>query len=321
MSDRSELKQLFTSYWKYLAINAACELKVFDLIYETNHTLDDLLSNSTLDIRLMKILIEFLIDEEYIMCNSSEELLLTEKGHLLRESNKNGLYYACLNWSEEHLSAWQNLVHTLKTGQSAFEHLYQKPYFDYLNENPEKLINYHKAMLAYAKEDYEELPNRIDFSIHTCVMDVGGGYGAAIKRIKESNPLLRCVLFDLEKVVGSDIYENVECIGGDFFEGIPACADAIILSRVIHDWNDEKALRILSNCFNALPNGGKLYIVENCKDLISNKLSLLSLNMAVMCDSFERTSHAYIALCASQGFRFLELRTLNALQTILIFSK
>lgn len=321
MNDRTELKQLFTSYWKYLAVNAACELKLFDLIFEANRTIAEFLSNCSWDVRLVKTLVEFLIDEEYIMCNAAEVLMLTEKGHLLRESNENGLYYACLNWSGEHLSAWQNLVHTFKTGQSAFEHLYQKPYFEYLNEHPEKLKNYQKAMWTYAKEDYEELPNKVDFSVHTCVMDVGGGYGAAIHRIKESHPNLQCVLFDLEHVVGSKLFANIESVGGDFFESIPSCADAILLSRVIHDWNDEKAAIILKHCFDALPHGGKLYLIENCNDLIADKLSLLTLNMAVMCESFERTSHAYIALCASQGFRFLELRTLNALQTILIFSK
>jgi C-methyltransferase len=49
------------------------------------------------------------------------------------------LKYACMNWSGEHLTAWQNLDFSIKTGNSSFEEIYKKPFFDFLNDNPEKL--------------------------------------------------------------------------------------------------------------------------------------------------------------------------------------
>lgn len=69
-------------------------------------------------------------------------------------------------------------------------------FFDYLNENPEKLHAYHKAMYQYAKEDYKTLPDLIDFSKYKSVMDVGGSYGAALEYIKHKNADVECVLFD-----------------------------------------------------------------------------------------------------------------------------
>jgi hypothetical protein len=187
--------------------------------------------------------------------------------------------------------------------------------------NPEKLKNYHKAMSEYAIDDYKELPNIIDFSIHQSIMDVGGGYGAALNLIKEKNHTARCVLFDLDKVIKQVSYKTIERIGGNFFEGIPKCSEAIILSRVLHDWNNKKAKLILKNCFHALPSNGTLYVIENCTDKINIKLWLLSLNMAVMCQSFERSSTEYIKLCEEFGFNFQEDKKLNQLQTILIFKK
>jgi len=105
-----------------------------------------------------------------------------------------------------------------------------------------------------------------------------------------------CYLFDLPKVIEKVKLPNVQTIGGNFFENIPQVAEAIILSRVLHDWNDEKASLILKNCFEALPKGGTLYVIENCVDKINIDLSLLSLNMAVMCESYERKSTEYINL-------------------------
>jgi len=318
---KNELKSMFTEYWKYLAVNAACVLEIFDKIFRGQNSSEKLVKSNNWDSRTLMNLMEFLINESYLNVLENNDYILTEKGNLLRKDNPEGLYYACLNWSGEHLNAWQNLKYSIETGKSSFEQIYRKPYFDYLNEHPEKLMNYHKAMFEYAIEDYKELPNIIDFSVHNSIMDVGGGYGAAISLIKKKYPNIRCLLFDLYKVIEHVTNESLETIGGDFFIEIPCYTDAIMLSRVLHDWDDKKANLLLQNCFNALPQNGTLYVIENCTDKIQTNLSLLSLNMAVMCQSYERNSIEYQNLCEAQGFSFHESKQLNGLQTILIYKK
>jgi C-methyltransferase len=125
----------------------------------------------------------------------------------------------------------------------------------------------------------------------------------------------------LPKVIEKVTIPSIKKIGGSFFEKIPNQSEAIVLSRVLHDWNDEKANLILKNCFEALPNNGILYVIENCSDKIKIELSLLSLNMSAMCESYERTSAQYISLCENAGFQFNCETILNELQTILIFKK
>ena len=264
---------------------------------------------------------DYLLSENYVSVDENHYLALTEKGDLLREENENGLYYPCLNWSGEHLEAWKNMTFSIQTGLSSFENSYHKPYFDFLNDDKVKLRNYHKAMNQYALDDYKDLPTIIDFSIHKSVMDVGGSLGAVIKLIKQSYPDLKCFLFDLESVLECVSLTDIVKIQGDFFQEIPKFSDAIILARVLHDWDDVKAHSILSNCMKALPENGTLYIIENCTDKINDKLSLLSLNMTVMCQSFERTSRAYISLCEAVSFKYIESKKLNELQTILTFKK
>ena len=80
-------------------------------------------------------------------------------------------------------------------------------------------------------------------------------------------------------------------------------------------------MQILKNCYEALRNNGTLYIIENCTDKTSINLSLLSLNMIVMCESYERTTKEYCSLVEKSKFKYSYKIKLNNLQTILIFKK
>lgn len=316
---RDKLKSFFTEHWKYMAVSTACKLNLFDNLQEKK-TARQLANELSLNEEKLLLLLNALDNADFLSKNA-DFFKVNSLSEFLIENNPESLKYACLNWSSEHLNAWQNLDFSIKTGKSSFEEIYGKPFFDYLNDYPEKLHAYHKAMYQYAKDDYKTLPDVIDFGKHKSVMDVGGGYGAVLENIKNKNPNVECILFDLPKVIEKVTIPNIKKIGGSFFEKIPNQSEAIILSRVLHDWDDRKANIILKNCFEALPNNGILYVIENCSDKIKIDLSLLSLNMTAMCESYERTSVQYISLCENAGFQFNTETKLNELQTILIFKK
>lgn len=316
---RDKLKSFFTEHWKYMAVSTACKLNLFDNLQEAK-TANLLATELSLNEEKLLLLLNTLHNADYLDKNG-EYFKVNSISVFLTDSNPKSLKYACLNWSGEHLTAWQNLDFSIKTGNSSFEEIYNKPFFDFLNENPDKLHAYHKAMYQYAKDDYKTLPDVIDFSKHKSVMDVGGGYGAVLENIKAKYLNVECVLFDLPKVIEKVRIPRIKKIGGSFFEEISNQSEAIVLSRVLHDWNDEKANLILKNCFKVLPNNGTLYVIENCSDKIKIDLSLLSLNMSAMCESYERTSAQYISICENAGFQFNSETKLNELQTILIFKK
>lgn len=319
MEAKTKFKAFFTEHWKYMAVSTACKLHLFDHLQEAK-TVNQLANELSLNEGKLLLLLNALHNDCFLEKNA-EYFKVNHLSELLTEDNPDSLKYACSNWSAEHLTAWQNLDFSIKTGKSSFEEIYKKPFFDFLNDNPEKLHAYHKAMYQYAKDDYKTLPNVIDFGKYKSVMDVGGGYGAALKNIKANFSNVEGFLFDLPKVTEKVSIPNIQKISGSFFEKIPSHSEAIILSRILHDWNDEKVNIILKNCFEALPNNGTLYVIENCSDKIKIDLSLLSLNMSAMCESYERTSAQYISLCENTGFQFNSKSKLNELQTILIFKK
>lgn len=316
---KAKLRSFFTEHWKYMAVSTACKLNLFDSLQEAK-TAKQLAMELSLNEEKLLLLLNALHNVAFLEKNS-DLYKVNSLSEILTEENPESLKYACLNWSAEHLNAWQNMDFSIKTGKSSFKEIYKKPFFEFLNDNPEKLHDYHKAMYQYAKDDYKTLSDVIDFRKHKSVMDVGGGYGAVIANIIAKNPNLECILFDLPKVIEKVANLNIRKLSGNFFEKIPSQSEAIILSRVLHDWNDEKAYIILRNCFEALPNNGTLYIIENCSDKIKIDLYLLSLNMTAMCESYERTSTQYISLCKNVGFQLDRETRLNDLQTILIFKK
>lgn len=321
MNNRDFLKSFFTEHWKYMTVSTACKLNLFDVLELGEKTSLEISQDLDLTQQHTELLLAGLLSINFLN-KENDQYTLNDVSVLLTENHPETLKYACLNWSGDHLQAWIALDQSIKTGKSFFQNSYDEDYFEFLNRDKEKLNQYHKAMFAYAKDDYQGITNKIDFRQHNSIMDVGAGYGAAISQIKENLPGLDCYLFDLPSVIDNcDLNSDVTLKVGDFFNEIPKVSEAIILSRILHDWNDEKARIILDNTYKALPDGGFLYLIENCSDKIDVDLSLLSLNMLVMCESFERSSYEYIALGNESRFIFKEAVALNELQTVLIFTK
>src|SRR5215471_9152887 len=149
------------------------------------------------------------------------------------------------------------------------------------------------------------------------IMDVGGGHGGLITSILEKHPQMKGILFDSPQVIegarpkiaASDIADVCELVGGDFFQSVPSGADAIILKWIIHDWDDEQSVAILKNCRRALPEGGKLILVEAVVPETSEMhfSKFIDLNMLVMTGGRERTEKEYRRLYEDSGFNLTRI--------------
>lgn len=319
MSVKSELKNFFTDHWKYMAVSAACKLNLFDEVKQGFNP-GEIAERNQWDLKQLTVLFDALSEIEFLI-KTENGFQLNERSELLTEDHEDSLKYASQVWSSDHLTSWQKLPDLIKTGKSPFFGEKSQSYFRYLEDNPEKLSEYHCAMYEYARDDYKNICEKINFNEHKSILDVGGGFGALIKEVKVKHPKISCHLLDLEQVIIQCKIKDIHLHEGDFFKSIPEVADTILLSRILHDWNDERASVILKNCFASLPKKGKLYIIENCTDELTSNLPLLSLNMGLMCDSFERTTKQFDYLAKSAGFTLIAKTPLNDLQTILTFEK
>jgi hypothetical protein len=143
----------------------------------------------------------------------------------------------------------------------------------------------------------------------TTLADIGGGNGTLLATFLDAHPRLQGILFDSPSGVGDPVVtERCTVVTGDFFTAVPA-ADAYVLKSVIHDWDDERSVTILSRIREAMPPHGVLFLVEpvlvdDAAALAAQRMLLMSdLNMLVCTGGRERTEAEFAALLAAAGLR------------------
>ena len=134
------------------------------------------------------------------------------------------------------------------------------PLFDYLAANPDKGRLFDEAMTGVHGRETAAMLDAYDFSGIGALADIGGGNGEVIASVLKRYPAMRGVLFDRPAVIeraranleAAGLAGRCEVVAGDFFESVPAGADAYLLRHIIHDWDDDKSVAILRNCRPAM---------------------------------------------------------------------
>ena len=207
-----------------------------------------------------------------------------------------------------------DLMYSVTTGKPAIEHLYGKPAFECFASMPEVNYDFNTGMSAISAELAPAVLDAYDFSGIGTLMDVAGGHGYFICEALKRHPQMKGILLDQPSVVEGakctlcDMRVDDRCqpIAGNFFEHIPAGADAYFMQHIIHDWDDESALRILGNVRQALaarPNG-RLIVVDMVlpEDSRPHPGKLLDLLMLMFPGGRERTEAEWRSLLEKAGF-------------------
>ena len=215
---------------------------------------------------------------------------------------------AAQHWGTEHYAAWAELATSLTTGEPGFEKAYGQPFFDWLADNQPQLERYHCAMRGYAEHDYGCLHDHLPLTGVRHVIDAGGGSGSLVANVLANRSDITGTLLDLPEVIGSPAVarlagQHLRLVAADLFSTWPCTADLVVLARVLHDWNDERARTILHHARRALNPGGHIALVEYVLAEHDPDGALLDLNMLVMCGARERTLDAWVSLAASAGLR------------------
>ena len=205
-------------------------------------------------------------------------------------------------------------LETVRTGQPSFERVYGAPFFEYLAGHPDDAAVFNAAMSS-SPGYLAAIVGAYDFSKFERIVDVGGGHGLLLAGILSANPRLRGVLHDLPGVVAGasglrqePISQRCEIIGGDFFKGVPAGSDAYMLKGIIHDWDDEAALKILKNCRRAIHPDGRLLLAETVLSPSTDPASaLMDMLMMVLTSGRERTESEFRSLLQEAGFSMMQV--------------
>lgn len=308
------LKRLVDGYQVTQAIHVVATLGIADLLRDGPRASDDLAAMTDTHPGALYRLLRALASVGVFAEESDRRFALTPLGDCLRSDAPepvNG--WAAFIGRPYHWSAWADLLHSVRTGENAFQHLHGMDVWEYRVAHPEENVIFNGAMTALSRRAAEAVLAAYDFGRFRRVVDIGGGRGALLAAILTRHPDTQGVLFDLPHVVANaerllrdaGVADRCEVVGGDFFAAVSDGGDAYMLRAILHDWEDTEATAILLSCRRAIAAEGRLLVIEwlvsPSNEGRDGKFS--DLNMLVSPGGRERTREEYSTLIAAAGFR------------------
>ncbi len=243
---------------------------------------------------------------------------LTPTAELLRDGVEGSLRdLAIFMGADWHWQVWGDAPHSARTGEAAWAHVHGKEVFPYFAENAEAARVFDNAMTSLSKMVAKAVVEAYDFSSIRKLADIAGGHGSLLAAILRANPHLKGLLFDMPQVIAGaqafveaeGVAHALELASGDFFVSVPEGADAYMMKHIIHDWDDARALSILRNCHRAMPEDGKLLLVEMVvpKGNEPHFAKIQDLEMMLSPGGLERTEDEFRELFAAAGFELTRI--------------
>jgi hypothetical protein len=294
------------------ALYVAAKLNIADLLQEQPKTSAELASALGVPPDPLQRVLRLLTSWGVFAELEHGRYTLTPLSTLLQSGVAGSVRASAIVHVEVYGHAWGELLASVHTGTPGFEHALGMPFFAYLAQHTEAAAVYNAAIGGRTMADATEIPTVYDFSGGHTLVDVGGGRGTLMATILHAYPHLRGCLFDQATVLHearsvletAGVAERCDLVAGDFFGAVPAGRDLYVLKWVLHDWDDARALRILTNCHHAMQEQGKLLVIEQILPSHNASSSALLSDLAVflLYGGRERTEAEYRALLAAAGF-------------------
>jgi hypothetical protein len=293
------------------ALHVVAELRIAELLHDGSRTVEALAEATGSNLDALYRVLRFLAGEGVFHEERPGRFAQTELSDALRADAPASPCNFIRMINREAYAAWAQLMHTVKTGETAFTHVHGSPRFEWLASHPEEAALFQLAMVSLNQEGgHDEAAQAYDFSSCRKVVDVGGGHGRLLSAIVTRNPHLTGVLLDLASGIeaarmgmGGPLPRS-ELVVGDFFKSVPA-ADTYLLKKVIHDWDDESAVRIFTNCREAMAPGGRVLLLEKMVPSGNepDPIKLMDVNMLAVTGGMERSREQYERLLAKASLR------------------
>lgn len=310
--------QIISGFWISRAVYVIAKLGVPDLLKSGPKTAAELASATGTHapslFRILRTLVSVGVlsstEEGGFAQTPVSETLVTDAPGSLR-------WFAVSELGQEHYPAWGNLMHSVKTGEIAFDNFFGADIWKYFQQNPEDAAVFNNSMTNVTAHTNEAITSLYDFSQFGTIVDVGGGHGGLITSILEKNPQVKGVLFDAAEVIegarpkieAAGLADRLETVAGDFFKSVPEGGDAYVMKWIIHDWDDEKSNTILRNIRSRMQPNSKLILVDCVVPETDEPhfSKFIDLNMLVMTGGKERTEKEFAQILEAAGFKLVRV--------------
>jgi SAM-dependent methyltransferase len=306
--------ELLTGAWTAQALYVAVKLGIPDELAKGPLSADEVARRANADPGAVYRLMRALASRGVLRHRRDNTFKLTSIGKALRTGTPGSVRDFALflghplRWED-----WGNLLYSVQTGKPSVDKLRGMPFFEYIDTDADLAEAFNNAMTAGSEFAIYAVLAAYDFSGFRKIIDVGGGHGRLLSMILAKANAARGVLYDLPAVVDgagpelakAGVSARCEVVGGSFFDAVPEGGDAYLMKAILHDWDDDDALKILGNIRSAIAPGGKLLLLESVlPERSSSDIGLLiDLEMLVAVGGKERTHAEWTNLLSRAGFR------------------
>jgi ubiquinone/menaquinone biosynthesis C-methylase UbiE len=328
LSPSVRMIEMVTSFWLCRAIYLAASLGICDLLKNESRKLEDLAEVTRTHARSLYRVLRALASAGILTEDQQGRFALTPLGATLRTDVPGSLNaWVRVQLGEEHYRAWSDPLHSVQTGEIAFDHVFGMGIWKYRAENAEHAKLFDEAMANLTGIYNRTVLSSYSFSRFQRIIDVGGGDGGLLVAILNANPKVTGVLVDMphvaekarKRISTAGLMDRCEVVAGDAFNSVPESGDAYILSRVVHDWDDSRSIVLLKNCHRAMTANGRLLLIEGVI-APGNEPSItkyFDLNMMILNGGCERTAEDYQALFQVAGFKLVGITPTQSAMSIL----
>jgi hypothetical protein len=215
---------------------------------------------------------------------------------------------------EEHWRVYGHMMHSVKTGKPAWDHVHGEPVFPYLFETNKDLGDiFNRAMTSFSHQSIGPVMAAYDFSKAETIADIGGGYGHLLSAVLAANPEAKGILFDLPAVLAGapkmlesyGVADRVELVEGNFMAEVPVRADIYMLKHIIHDWYDDTNQTILRNIRENMPDDARILVIDAVvpEGNEPHFSKIMDLEMLVSPGGVERTPSEFSELMDASGLK------------------
>ena len=313
-SEFAALSDDLTGFWRTQTICAAVELGVFEALPATASGLARACGlEPDRARRLLRALAELHLVED-----GDGIWRATGRGAFLAAGHPWTLADAAVEYGRHFPGVWAALPRALRVDDG-----WRPPdIFGEVAADPSRVASHHRMLASYALHDYGPVPAALGLRGDERVIDAGGGLGALAGLLVEAHPQLRVTVLDRPEVIERAMRlpqpDRVTFQARDLFEPWDVEGDAAILARVLHDWDDARALRLLRYARRALPSGGRLLVVEMVLPEGGSAAGLCDLHLLTATGGKERTVSEYTALLVRAGFVHRGVGRLPGLPSVVV---
>ncbi len=203
----------------------------------------------------------------------------TDDSRLLGDGHPQSMRHFCMLAGEVYQRGFDELMHTLNSGQPGLERAYGMSLLELMRQQPAIGAIYDKAMEDLSRPVGAALAESRDYSALRLIVDLGGGRGALLRGLLRKLPGGPSgMVFDRPAVCARaaaalsdeapDLVDRLTFAGGDFFAAVPPAADLYLLKNVLHNWNNEHCVKLLANVCAVLHGrpAARLLIIEPVLD-------------------------------------------------------